>query len=468
MKSGVRRPRRRSDSAGMAGALHIATAIARDRRMPWETRCLAALVYETLLPEDDYLARNRRIHRLASRRDDEAFDDFVAFAKHECRLLCAREFFSADEVIARIEERVRCDRGEPDLAPHGQFRAEAKRAVAALPAMERAIVEHFAKEVHWVSARTPTAINALVAQPPGTIVLTIKPPGSSVEIEIKRAGRVRARPLAINRRPPAPSHRLDGGSMYRYLVFEAKNSAFLAKIYRLIHGVEAPICRTVSIHKVPMLKSLKPAQAVQVGTTSFRLDVVARALRRPGAPRHDIDLIFDEILPRYEPPRVRRRSHAQYVAAAFEANRARADKTFVDLHAQIGTFWGTLLGMRGYSEGESFVCRNAGLRNVWDGKRWRVRIIFMDHDALSFAPVTPATLRKTAHDARHILGARGELACLREIYRVSPAVARRGVSSFRAALRAAYRRTEAAAGANVELARSFRKEPMLRRIAFLF
>jgi hypothetical protein len=91
----------------MAGALHIATAIARDRRMSWETRCLAALVYETLLPEDDYLARNRRIHRLARRRDDEAFDDFVAFAKHECRLLCAREFFSADEVIARIEERVR-------------------------------------------------------------------------------------------------------------------------------------------------------------------------------------------------------------------------------------------------------------------------------------------------------------------------------------------------------------------------
>jgi hypothetical protein len=440
--------------------------------MPWETRCLAALVYETLLPEDARLARNRRIHRLAARTDDGAFDDFVAFAKQECRLLCAREFFSAEEVIARIEERVRRSRGVPDLEPHGQFRAEAERAVAALPAMERAIVEHLRKEIHWVSPRTPSTLNALVEQPRGTVVLTIKPPGSDCEIEIKRAGRVRVRPLAMNRRE-TKSHRLDGGSMHRHLVFEAKNSAFLARAYREIHGVEAPICRMVSISKVRMLKELHPAQAVQIGTTSFRLDVVRRYLRPRGAAgeadaRRFADTLFDEFLPRYDPPRVAWRSHAQYVAAAFRANRKRADATYVDVLAQIGTFWGTILGMRGYSEGESFVCRNAGLRNVWDGKRWQVRIIFMDHDALSFAPVCAATLRKTDHDARHVLGARGELACLREIYRVSPAVERRGVTAFRAAMKRAYCRTEAAAGANLELARCFRSGRFLRRIAFLF
>jgi hypothetical protein len=309
--------------------------------------------------------------------------------------------------------------------------------------MERAIVEHLANEVHWVSERTPAALNALVAQPPGTVVLTIKPPASCVEIEIKRAGRVRARPLAINRHPVAPSHRLDGGSMYRHLAFEAKNSAFLARVYREIHGVEAPICRTVSIAKVPMLKSLDPAQAVQIGTTSFRLAVLARSLRRPGAPRRDIDLLFDEILPRYEPPRVAGRS---YVDAALAANRKRADATYVDLLRQIGKFWGTVLGLRGYSEGESFVPRNVGLRNVWEDGAWRVKIIFMDHDALSFAPVTPVTLRHAESDAKQIFGPNGELACLRKIYRVSRDVERRGLTAFRAAMNDAVRRTERAAG----------------------
>jgi hypothetical protein len=464
-------------------ALHLAAAIARDARVAWETRCLAALVYETLLPEDARLARNRRIHRLAARTDDEAFDDFVAFSKQECRLLCAREFFTADKVIARIEAHVRCDKGERDLERHGQFQAEAERAVAALPAMERAVVEHLAAEVHWVSAQTPAAINALVEQPRGTVVLTVKPPGSDCEIEIKRAGRARARPLAINRRPIAPSHRLDGGSMYRHLVFEAKNSAYLSKIYREIHGVEAPICRTVSIAKVPMLKSLNPAQAVQVGTTSFRLDFIARSLRGRAVQRRDVDSILDEILPRYDPPR----AQAGYVDAAFRANRRRADATFIDLHKQIGTFWGTLLGLRGYSEGESFAVRNVGLRNVWDGKRWRVRVIFMDHDALSFAPVSARTIHKAWQDAKQVVGARGELVCLREIYRVGPAVERRGHAAFRAAMKEAYRKTRAAMRAGDEWDEAVRaylrrrrvRQPhyaaaarqewrLLKRIAFLF
>ena len=439
-------------------------ALARDHRLPWETRCLAALVYETLLPEDARLARNRRIHRLASCTDDEAFDDFVAFARQECRLLCAREFFDAGEVLARIEAHVRCARGERDLAPHGQFSAEAERAVAALPAMERTILEHFRNAVHWVSERTPAAINSLIEQPRGTIVLTIKPPASDCEIEIKRAGRARRRPLAINRRPIAPSHRLDGGSMYRHLVFEAKNSAYLAKVYRAIHGVEAPICRTVSIHKVPMLKRLNPAQAVQVGTTSFRLDFIARALRRRTTERRDVDTILDEILPRYDPPRVPWRSHAQYVRAAFDANRARADDTYLDVLAQIGMFWGTLLGLRGYSGGESFAVRNVGLRNVWDGKRWHVRVIFMDHDALSFAPVSARTIHQAWQDAKQVIGARGELVCVREIYRVGPAVEQRGHAAFRAAMKEAYRKTRAAMRASDEWDEAVRAYLRRRRV----
>jgi hypothetical protein len=42
-----------------------------------------------------------------------------------------------------------------------------------------------------------------------------------------------------------------------------------------------------------------------------------------------------------------------------------------------------MLGARGYSRGESLVARNVGLRSVWADGQWRVKLIFMDHDALS-------------------------------------------------------------------------------------
>ena len=441
-------------------------AIARDSRVPWPTRRLAALVFETLLSrtrnrrfwierlgatDDDWrrLSRNRRIHRLTS------FDDFVAASDHECRLIFARYLFSVDDVVARIEAHLRRSAGERDSGPHGQFAAEAERATKALPAMERAIVEHLAKEIHWVAPQTPRTINALVENPAGTVVLTIKPPGSDVEIEIKRAGRPRARPLVIRRGGKIPtSHRLDGGSMHRHLVFEAKNSAFLSRVYREIHGVEAPICRTVAISRIAAggaIEAMEPAQAIQLGTTSFRLDVVERYLRpRGGADGRFADTLLDEIVADYEPPRLRWRSHGQYVAAAFRANRARASATYVSALAQVGTFWGTLLGLRGYSVGESFVARNSGLRKVWQGGKWRVRVIFMDHDALSFASVGVDAFRprepisNAELDGRQILGARGELAYLRDIYRAPSAVQQRGTEAFRAAMKRAYDRTHEA------------------------
>src|SRR5207244_4032558 len=197
------------------------------------------------------------------------------------------------------------------------------------------------------------------------------------EIEIKRAGRPRARPLVIRRGRKIPkSHRLDGGSMHRHLVFEAKNSAFLSRVYREIHGVEAPICRTLAISRIVAdgaIEAMEPAQAIQLGTTSFRLDVIERYLRPRG--------------------------------------------------------------------GESFVARNSGLRKVWQGGKWRVRVIFMDHDALSFASVGVEAFRPHAPitnaelDARQILGARGELVYLRDIYRAPAAVQRRGTEAFRAAMK---------------------------------
>jgi hypothetical protein len=583
----------RSAAYDRAVALEI-EAIARDGAAAWPLRRIAALMLETSLsrirPRSDderrfwierlgmtdaaelalegyaatepltrqvwrRLARYRRIHRLAlpARRSDRAFRDFLAAAGRECRLTFARHLFSIDDIVARIERSVRRSTGLPDLGRYGNFGAESEQARARLPAMERALVEHFTRDgtIRWAGPRTPQTINALVEQPIKTVVLTVKPPGSSHEIEIKRAGRARELPLDVvwvrNDWIVPSSHHLDGGAMHQLLTFEAENSSFLSRVFREVHGVDAPMSRTLylaRIHGVPtrngeadlldyftsrrifgehfddmrwhmrgavktltdyaheqhqqhpndlsltvnFLGRVKPAQAIQLGTTSFRLDVVERYLQRRGAERYFeeglkiahtpdddrrfADEVLDEALGEYEPPRVAWRSHAQYVEAAFRvrANRERANRVYVSLLEQVGTFWGTLLGIRGHTLGESFVARNAGLRSVWENGEWKVRMIFMDHDSLSFASVGINTFRpknsihNAAKDAKYVLGGcfngkhkvRGELSYLRDIYRATPAVQRRGTAAFRLAMKRAYHLTHERMRTNPDLARLFR------------
>jgi hypothetical protein len=497
------------------------------------------------------IRRFGRIHRLAlaAPPSDGALRDYLRSARRDCRLTLGRYLFSTDEVIERIEHDLRRSTGQRDPAKRGQFLPEAYRAIESLPAQERAIVEHLGRDavIRWASPSTSAAINSLVEQPAGTVVVTIKPPGSSHEIEIKRAGRTRELPLDVvwardNYILPS-SHHLDGGSMHHLLAFEAESSAFFSRVFREVHGVEAAMSRTLYIatvfgvatpdgeadlldyftdrrvygarfdgmrsHLRHVVKTLsdyagdecekpvndlaltvdfigrvKPAQAIQIGTTSFRLDRVARYLSPSGADRyfrkreHDpdeargfVDEILDEVLGEYEPPRTPWRSHEQYVAAAFDvpANRARASRNYVAAMEQIGRFWGTLLAIRGHSEGESFVGRNAGLRSVWCDGQWQIRVVFMDHDSLSFASVGTNTyrphnsVRNAAKDAKHILGGcygkvrvRGELSFLREIYRAGSSIERRGVAAFRAAMKAAYDRTHDAIRTSPELAKMFR------------
>ena len=77
---------------------------------------------------------------------------------------------------------------------------------------------------------------------------------------------------------------------------------------------------------------------------------------------------------------------------------------------QLGDCWGTLLGMRGFSDGESFVQRNVGLKSVWRDGDWRVRVIVQDHDDLTVAGVGPRYIspwREVSgmqRDEVHILG----------------------------------------------------------------
>ena len=75
----------------------------------------------------------------------------------------------------------------------------------------------------------------------------------------------------------------------------------------------------------------------------------------------------EEILGAYHSPDVKYYSYRQYLTAAFAvtSNRARADGYYLSFLQQIARFWGTLLAVRGFTRGESFVARNVGLKSVW-------------------------------------------------------------------------------------------------------
>jgi hypothetical protein len=574
-------------------ALEVET-IARTRDVRWPLRRLAVLMLESLLVRIDgsdtterrfwirrfgmtnaaelaregfapdepittqlwrRLARLRRIHRLtlSARTSDRALRDFLRGSDRECRLTLSRYLFTTDEVIARIEHDVRRSSGITDIARYGQYTPERTRLLDNLPRMERAIAEELMRDgvIRWAATSTASAINSLVEFPIGTVVVVVKPPGSTHELEIKRAGRPRDLPLDVvwarNEWIVPASHHLDGGAMHQLLAFEAENSAFLSRVFREVHGFDAAMSRTLhlaTISAIPtpqgevsmlryftdprvfgaryesmrwhmretvktlagyenepfvepfndlaltgnFLGRVKPAQAIEIGTTSFRLDRLERYLNPRGAERyfgdegqkvaHDADddrrfadEILDEILGDYEPPRVPWRSHAQYVEAAFRvpANRARANRNYISVLAQIGTFWGTLLAVRGHTQGESFVERNCGLRSVWENGEWRVRVVFMDHDSLSFASIGTNSFRpkdslyNAAKDAKHVLGGvygkdyrvRGELWWMRRIFRAGSSVERQGLAAFRAAMKSAYDKTHDAIRTNADLGRFF-------------
>lgn len=520
----------RRDRFDRAFALRLFT-IARDGRVSHELRCLASLAFEhqfrlaprekatTLLHtigvgEDEgsirgRIARNEAIHQRL-RRGAAGLRAFLRHTRRECRLIFARYAFTPAEVVATIRERTRATPGRHDfpLLVHNCNVDEAARAMATLPQYEREIVRLLinAKVVYWVAESTPSSLNALVEYPEGTVVLVVKPPGSDLEIEIKRAGSRGPHAIDVVHRDDTGSivplhHHLWGASRGDLLRFEAANSALLARIHRLALGIEAPIPRFVTmcaIDSVPaadgstvsllthfsapvrrgplqaslerldrpdlvtpldfpagrFLEATMPAQAIVVGTTSFRLDRL-RAYLRDGVPFDgDADELLDEIIDDYIPPPGRFRTHKEYVAAAMAHNRVAADRTYISVLTQIGRFWGAVLGMRAGSSGESFVTRNVGLRKVWSNGRWQVRYIAMDHDAMAVAGRVHRYYNPSKNvsffvlDQAHILGGPigprflpGETGTLKAIYRVSSAVASEGLAAFRAVLRQSYAQT---------------------------
>jgi hypothetical protein len=469
-----------------------------------------------------------------------ALHDFINVSRRDCKLSLARYLFTPQEIVDQILRQLQVTGGVKDLSisPTGSSDNELTQAINSLPDFEGSILRKLCETSHiyWVSETTSSEINSLVEYPLTTVVLTIKPPGSDIEFEIKRAGRRGDHPLNVvyarAGQAVPPSHRLDGGDMLWLLQYEAIAATKLRGIYRLVHGVEAPMAHYVSrssIYSIPtcngeiqtipyfteaqffgkgfremrvamkesvdafkyegnkllanlqgdlglttqFLGHVAPGQAILCGTTSFRLDKLAVYLSDKGPEayfktglkvpynqldeRRLADELLEEVLGVYQAPKVKYQTYEQYLTAAFEVteNRNQADQIYLSLLQQISTFWGTLLGIRGYSRGESFVARNVGLKSFWDKGQWRIKIIFMDHDAI----VIPGSrdekfyakggIPNMAFDDSYIWGkasakqfARSEIGRLQSIYRIGKECDAKGQALAPVALKAAYRKTQ--------------------------
>lgn len=513
------------------------------------------------------LSRSNRVHRKMRRSniDAAAVRDFIALARRDCKLTLARYLFTPEEIVDRVLTQVRVSDGlnDVDVAQPRFVDTELAHVWRSLPEFEARILKGLCAgtKIYWVSDATGSEINSLVEYPLSTVVLVIKPPGSHYEFEIKRAGR-KGNPLNVvftrngNRVPP--SHRLDGGSMQWLLRYESNNAAKLSLIYRLVHGVDAPLPGYLArnnVFNVPVnasvngsqapafryfteprvfggagfqemrasmkasvdalqteegeflpqlpgdmaltgefLSHIAPAQALVCGTSSFRLDKVATYLSAEGAEtyfkqwrqvdytnedaRQFADELLDEVLGVYVSPDVAYEDYESYLQAAFAVpeNRRRADEIFLSLVKQIAGLWGTLLGVRGHSRGESFVARNVGLRSVWETGKWRVKLIFMDHDALSLPEPEQGhffaqnSLPCMLLDERHVWGRANPalfagtlVGCLQSIYRPSERLESEARAVADAELKAAYKKTLAALSTNVKL-RGFFSDVFLSRL----
>ena len=474
-------------------------------------------------------------------RPDAAGDDwadFFALINQESRLTLARYCFTPQEVASRIRDQVDVSGGIKHVRDRHRrfFNRMGERAMEDLPELEAGIIRELVRDdrIYWVSERTSSELHSLVEFPLTTAVLAIKPPGSHLEFEIKRAGVRGTRRMNIvttrNNGTKLPlSHQMYGGSFGWLGRREAAGASLVAYIYHLVHGKRAPMCLTlgilslrtlphhggeahiidyltcsevfgegfeqmreamrqciktlpcdsgVGVHEysgpvgltLQFLAQAAPQQALLVNTTSFRLEQVALYLSEDG-PEHyfarglcvpytqeDARRLADELLVEtlgvYRRPATTYRDYRGYVLAALAQNRSRADQNFMECMQHLGEFWGTLLGVRGYSDGESFVARNVGLRSVWEGGKWRIQMLFMDHDDLFvlgrkkryFWPYR--SILGMYRDEVHVMGrslegqrVQGDVGFLREIYDVDETTANAGMSALQDSIRQAYEKT---------------------------
>jgi hypothetical protein len=481
------------------------------------------------------LQRHNHVHANIEgwRTANEHLCDFLELSRSDCKLALSRYLFTANEVAEKILRQLRDTDGARDLdnVEAVLISREATRALARLPDFEAAILKELysSGRIYWVTDAIGSRINSLIEYPLSTVVITIKPPGSEAEFEIKRAGCRGDKPLDVvfsrNGWAVSPSHRLHGGDMQWLLRHEARAAAKLSAVYRFVHDAEAPLPGYIArstIYSIPVgnaevqtlmyftdrdifqkqfdrmrqamaesvasfkadgyghlpdvpgdlgltaqfIATVSPSQAIISGTSSFRLDKLALYLSDRGPKyyfdsetsyseadaRRFADALLQEILGSYTPPDIAYQSQQQYVAAALStrANRSRADAIYLGHLKEIGIMWGTLIGVKAYTRGESFVARNVGLRSVWEDGEWKVKIIFMDHDAMGIAEPNDAdftpddTFYGQQLDETYLWGRGallGTVGHLRRLYQVSDAVYQRGLQLARAEAKKAYERT---------------------------
>ena len=308
-------------------ALVAAELLGSDNRMP-----LADFVPQLLRK-----IKRRGLARKSKKHSEIDLADLFHRSTQECKLVLAPCVFGLKEVYERILQQVKASEGIPLL----QTSIE-KAAVLPfrLPEHESQILLKLLRSgrVYWVSDATSSRINSLVEYPLGTAVLVVKPPGSDLEIELKRAGK-RERPLdAIFARGDEfvpVSHRLQGGGTGWMLQNELNNERRFCSLFRAVHQKEPPWSRTsliTNIRRVPcksgntdlitwftdeetfgpgyqemrlalkrcvkssgnpvpegplaqtvaFLQATQPRQSIIVGTSSFRLDLLSEYLSPRG------------------------------------------------------------------------------------------------------------------------------------------------------------------------------------------
>jgi hypothetical protein len=196
-----------------------------------------------------------RIHRKIQGRQTTArdLDEFICLSREACKLSLARYLFTPAEVVDRILNELNTSSGVTSpMDDEGE--RERDHHLASLPAYEKEIFRGLAASarVYWVSERTPSEINSIVERPLETVACAVKPPGSSIEFEIKRTGLRGTFPLTASftystGEPLPPSHRLQGGASTASLRWESNQAAVISEIYRCVHGCEAPVSKLLSL-----------------------------------------------------------------------------------------------------------------------------------------------------------------------------------------------------------------------------
>ena len=268
--------------------------------------------------------------------------------------------------------------------------------------------------------------------------------------------------------------------------FEAMRTAMAQAVaaFDRENGEAMPVIPGALGLTLQFLSYVAPRQSLLVGSSSLRIDRLAQYLSAPGPHLYFTeglqvaytaqeaqgfaDDLLEEILGVYTPPAVLYQEHVHYIHAALALpdNRMRADKNYMAMMQQLGTVWGTLLALHGYTRGESFVSRNVGVRSVWEQGQWRVKLLFMDHDDLHVMGTTAEAFQPRPYlhgmqaDAHHIARLTGDLqdagetlhmGLLAQIYQVRRATWRTGQAAFQQALVSAYQATRVAIAQHPDL-----------------